>query len=102
MDLLKPLFELFVLLLIGIIFIFNFENQSGLKNIVPLLGVFLTAAYRLVPSFGRILSNIQKFQYNVQAAEKLSKDIEKFDSQNREINKNSSGIKQRPRERHFF
>ena len=89
MDLLKPLFELFVLLLIGIIFIFNFENQSGLKNIVPLLGVFLTAAYRLVPSFGRILSNIQKFQYNVQAAEKLSKDIEKFDSQNREINKNS-------------
>ena len=42
------------------------------------MGVFLTAAYRLAPSLGKILSNIQKFQYSTQSAEKLSIDKEKF------------------------
>jgi len=78
----RPLFEIFVLSIVGVIFIFTFQGQSSLKNIIPTLGVFLTAAYRLIPSFGRILGNIQRFQFQIQSAEILSKDVEKFNLQN--------------------
>ncbi len=88
-DLPKPLFEIFVLLIICLIFIFNLENYSGFKEGIPLLGVFVAAVYRLIPSFGKILSNIQSFQFNIQAADKLSKDIEKF-SNDDNIVKNKS------------
>ena len=85
LELPKPLFEIFVLLIIGILFIFSFSSQSDFKDIIPVLGVFLTAAYRLIPSFGRILSSIQRFQFSIQSAEKLSKDIEKFSVQDTKI-----------------
>lgn len=81
-DLPRPLFEVFVLFIIGSIFVYNFHTQNNFKEIIPILGVFVTAAYRLIPSFGRILSNLQKFQFSIQAAESLSKDREKFNTQN--------------------
>ena len=74
----RPLFELFVLLITGLLIIFTFQNKSEIVSIVPTLGVFLTAAYRLIPSFARIVEHIQKFQFNIQAAEKLNRDKEKF------------------------
>ena len=77
----RPLFELFILLLVAFFFIFFIKNGTSLKNLIPTLGVFLTAAYRLAPSFGKILTNIQKFQYNIAAAKKLYIDKEKFKSQ---------------------
>lgn len=76
----RPLFELFILLIVVLFLIFFFNENDSLKDLIPTLGVFLTAAYRLVPSFSRILSNIQRFQYNIAAAEKLSIDKEKFSS----------------------
>ncbi len=82
-DLPKPLFELFVLLIIGLIFIFNFQNYPNFTDGIPLLGVFAAAVYRLIPSFGKILSNIQSFQFNIQAAARLSKDIDKFNLENK-------------------
>lgn len=81
-DLPRPLFEIFVLLIIGSIFIYNFNTQNNFKDFIPVLGVFLTAAYRLIPSFGRILSNLQSFQFGIQAAAKLSQDRGKFNIQN--------------------
>lgn len=81
-ELPRPLFEVFVLFIIGSIFVYNFHAQDNFKDIIPILGVFVTAAYRLIPSFGRILSKLQAFQFSIQAAEKLSKDREKFNIQN--------------------
>ena len=78
----RPLFELFILLLVLIFLFFFIKNDNSFKNLIPTLGVFLTAAYRLAPSFGRILTNIQKFQYNIAAAKKLYIDKEKFKKQN--------------------
>ena len=74
----KPLFELFLILLIGAIIIFTFQDKSQIVNVIPILGVFLTAAYRSIPSFSRIVANIQRFQFSIQSAEKLSRDMEKF------------------------
>ena len=81
-DLPRPLFEIFILLITSTFLILNFSSHANFKEIIPLLGIFLTAAYRLIPSFGRILTNLQKFQFSIQAAKNLSKDIEKFNYQN--------------------
>jgi ABC-type multidrug transport system fused ATPase/permease subunit len=75
----KPLFELFVLLIIALFLAFTLDNNSQIKNVAPTLGVFLTAVYRLIPSFARIISNIQRFQYHIQSAERLSIDAIKFE-----------------------
>ncbi len=74
----RPLFELFILAIVVVFLIFFLKNNSFLKDMIPTLGVFLTAAYRLAPSFGKIVTNIQKFQYNIAAAQKLSIDKERF------------------------
>ena len=74
----RPLFELFILLIVGSIVISTFQDKSQITNIIPTLGVFLTAAYRLMPSFARIVESVQKFQFNIQSAEKLSRDKDKF------------------------
>ena len=76
----RPSFELFVLLIIGSIFIFTYQDQSKITSMLPTLGVFLAAAYRLIPSFVRITESIQKFQFHIQSAEKLSRDMKKFES----------------------
>ena len=74
----RPLFELFILFIVVLFFFFATKNNSDIKAIVPTLGVFLSAAYRLAPSFGRIMSNLQRFQFNIQSADKLSRDKQKF------------------------
>lgn len=82
----KPLFEFFILLIVVISFYFISKNNFNISEIVPIFGVFLTAAYRLVPSFGRLMSNLQRFQFNIQSVEKLSKDKEKFIEQSNKKN----------------
>lgn len=74
----KPLFEIFILAVTIIFLLFLLQESVELKLALPTLGVFLSAAYRLVPSFGKIMSQIQKFQYFIPAAEKLSKDMDRF------------------------
>jgi ATP-binding cassette, subfamily B, bacterial PglK len=74
----RPLFELFILFLVVFFLALFLKSDTSFKNLIPTLGVFLTAAYRLAPSFGKILTNIQKFQYNIAAANKLYIDKEKF------------------------
>lgn len=74
----RPLFEIFILLMLVLFFIFAININTDIKTIIPTIGVFLSAAYRLAPSFGKIMSNLQRFQFNIQAADKLYNDIEKF------------------------
>ena len=75
----KPLFELFILIVTTIFLLFILQENYQLKLALPTLGVFLSAAYRLVPSFAKIMSSIQKFQYFIPAAEKLSQDADRFE-----------------------
>ncbi len=74
----RPLFEMLILLLILFFLFLALESKTDLKTLVPILGVFLTAAYRMVPSFGRIISSIQRLSYSIQAIDKIYTDNEKF------------------------
>ena len=46
----------------------TYQDNSKIANMIPTLGVFLTAAYRLLPSFAKILENVQRFQFTIQFA----------------------------------
>jgi len=85
----KPLFELFILAVTVVFLLFLLQESVELKLALPTLGVFLSAAYRLVPSFGRIMSQIQKFQYFIPAAEKLSRDADRFEKKDFQDNNNA-------------
>ena len=78
----KPLFELFTILFITFFAVFLNTQSGDLKFILPKLAVFFTAAYRLIPSLSTILTNLQAYEYNMQAINNLSKDAFKFNKIN--------------------
>jgi ATP-binding cassette, subfamily B, bacterial PglK len=80
----KPLFELLVLALITIsVFVFLQRGNEIIKTL-PILGTFLAAGYRLIPSFGKIMTAIQTYKFAIANGSMLSKVKEKFD-----LNKNN-------------
>ena len=74
----KPAFEIFMLLFLSI-FLFYFISQNILSaSIIPVFGVYLAAAYRLVPSISQLVHSIQIMQFNLKCAKNLSDEINKF------------------------
>lgn len=75
----KPLFELlFIFLIISFFISFN-NSQTDLNTMLPILGTFIAAGYRLIPSFGRIISQLQIYKFLIPSSFKLSIDKEKFE-----------------------
>ena len=71
--------RLFTIIVFTIFLIIVNEQNITLGFILPTLGVFLTAAYRLIPSFSTIISSLQGYNYNIQAINNLAKDFDKFE-----------------------
>jgi ATP-binding cassette, subfamily B, bacterial PglK len=82
----KPLFEVFTGLVITVFLLLVIDINTDFSQVVPTLGVFLTASYRLIPSFSNLMSNIQGFQYSIQSLDNLSKDEKKFKNINKNLN----------------
>ena len=74
----KPLFELFVFLIVSIGFLYLYKNTLNFNEYLPLFIVFIAAAYRVVPSFAKIIFQIQKFNYNQQSINRLFLDNKLF------------------------
>ena len=74
----KPLFELFTVLIIGLFFTYITNQNIKISTIVPTLGVFIAATYRLIPSFANVMSNLQSLQFNIQCVSHLSRDLNRF------------------------
>jgi len=79
----RPLFEILIVFLITTLITIFLNNNKEIITIIPILGTFLAAGYRLVPSFGKILTLIQSYQFNVQAGLKLLRDKEKIEFSNK-------------------
>ncbi len=74
----KPAFEIFLILVISI-FLFIFIARDSLNSsTIPTLGIYLAAAYRLLPSIAKIVQSIQSFQFNQKCAKNLNDDVQKF------------------------
>ncbi len=76
----RPIFELFVVAITLIFIIPIFNKDQDILEVLPLIGTFLAAGYRLVPSLGKILSQVQSFQYNIQSGVRLLRDKERFEN----------------------
>ena len=74
----KPLFEVFTAMVITIVLLIVIGQNIAINFIIPTLGVFLTASYRLIPSFSNFMSSLQGFQYSIQSLDNLYNDNQKF------------------------
>ena len=81
----KPSFEIFMLIILSVFLIFLILNNLLNASAIPLFGIYLAAAYRLVPSIARIVQSIQTMQFNIRCAENLSEEIQKFDEEKKKI-----------------
>ncbi len=94
----RPFFEVFVLLLVFFFITLFLSKNRNLIEIIPILGTFLAAGYRLIPCFSRIMQSIQSYQFYGQASKKLSLDKDRFliftknDIKNESVKINNSKI----------
>ena len=51
------------------------KSSQDLKNIVPILGLFAAASFRLIPSFSRILHGFQSLRFNLPSALTVNKEL---------------------------
>jgi ATP-binding cassette, subfamily B, bacterial PglK len=89
----KPAFEIFMLILLSI-FLFYFISYDLLNaSIIPILGIYMAAAYRLIPSIALIVQSGQEIQFSLAAVKNLYKDIKKFKQDNAENFNSKTEIK---------
>ena len=71
-----------------LVFVIFFLTLSGkvLTEILPLLGFFLAVAYKLIPSFNRVLFLSNRLKYSSLAAQNLINLLKEFDNK---VNKNN-------------
>ena len=74
-----------MLIILSVFLIFLILNNLLNASAIPLFGIYLAAAYRLVPSIARIVQSIQTMQFNIRCAENLSEEIQKFDEEKKKI-----------------
>ena len=58
------------------------KNNNEIANIIPIVGLFSAAAYRLLPSITRILRSFQAINFSRPIIETLSTELNKFDNDN--------------------
>ena len=74
----KPSFEIFMLVVLsGFIFYFLSNNLLN-AELIPIIGIYLAAAYRLIPAISTIVQSIQDMQFNLKSVKNLYDDIKKF------------------------
>jgi ATP-binding cassette, subfamily B, bacterial PglK len=87
--------ELIAVLLLGTLFaILSLNNSNELAGIIPIIGLFAVAAFRLLPSANRILVSIQSLRYaspiiNSVYRELNLKDSEDYKNKSNSINFNN-------------
>jgi len=74
----RHFFELSAVLGLSVFIIFSINNGADLNNLVAVLSVFLLAAFRLIPSCNRILTNIQAVKYGSVSIDFLFKELSKL------------------------
>lgn len=71
----KSLMELFFAFTIITIIYFNIKEKNSINEIIPILGVFVMAGYRLMPSIVRIISSVQMYNYLIEPFTKIRQDL---------------------------
>lgn len=89
----KPAFEIFMLILLSISLFYFIYSDILDSSIIPILGIYLAAAYRLVPSIALIVQSVQEIQFNLTSVKNLHNDIKKFKIEDFETSNSNKKIK---------
>ena len=76
----RPIFEIFVVILLFVFFYYLILNDLSLFSSVPLLGLYVAAGYKILPSISRILISLQQLEYNVQGIDSIAKNYKEIDA----------------------
>jgi len=68
--------ELLAVISLAIILMVKMKDGTSISEIIPTLGVFVAAAFRLIPSAFRILSSVQNIKYTEPVANLLTQEME--------------------------
>jgi ABC-type multidrug transport system fused ATPase/permease subunit len=84
-----PRFYLELLAVVGLSFLILVMTIQGKSNdvIIPIVGAFVAAAFRIIPSFNRIMSSFQIIKYNKAAIDLLFFEFSKFKNISKNIEK---------------
>jgi len=82
-----PRFYLELLAVVGLCFLILIMTIQGKSNeiIFPIIGVFVAAAFRIIPSFNRIMSAFQVIKYNKVVLDLLYNEFSKFNNLNLKV-----------------
>ena len=74
----RGVFELFAVLTLILIFLILQFFEFDFSKSITIIGVYLAAAFRIMPSFSRIVSSLQSIRYNHPSINVLIKEIDYF------------------------
>ena len=63
---------------ICLVIIVSFKYNENFASFIPLVGLFVAASYKLLPSLARILNTMQNLRFAKPAVDELQKEIEKI------------------------
>tara|TARA_Y100001936_G_scaffold224571_1_gene242284 strand:- start:17 stop:1798 length:1782 start_codon:yes stop_codon:yes gene_type:complete len=86
-------------MIILVFILYSYSNQ--MSNLIPTLGLFAAAAFRLVPSIVRIMNNLQRFKYNYPVLKTLSEEIQNSKEEVNLINSNTFGLNEKNKNINF-
>jgi ABC-type bacteriocin/lantibiotic exporter with double-glycine peptidase domain len=76
----RPFFEFFTLIFIFVTIIFYLLKQNaGYSSLLPLFALYVAIAFRVVPSFSRLLIHLNNLKYSIKSVEIIYDEL-KFDS----------------------
>ncbi len=65
--------DLIIFFSFSITIIFIIDDKNQISNILPTLSIFAIAAMRIMPSFNRVISNIQSVKFNIKVIDLIYK-----------------------------
>ena len=80
--------EFIVLISVSIFLIFSISNSENVLNTIPLIGVFVLATFKILPSLNRIIFSLQALRFAAPALDNLDKDIDQIDKKRTIIQNN--------------
>lgn len=72
----RLLLELVVIIIACFFIFYNFNNNLLDVNLLPSVGLFLAASFKLIPSVSRILNSLNSLKYNLSAIIIVKKELE--------------------------
>ena len=71
-NLARPIFEIFILLVLFFTFIITLNNSLNFSTLTSNLVLYLVAGYRVMPALNNLIINFQNLQYNIQGIDLIS------------------------------